>query len=163
MYIIIQTKQKRFFPFCSPCLLSDSSVLFLLLLWLLTTSANVAIFSLFIFESSIVTMGSMCSTPLSRFISCSICSSVSLLPLCVLVSSIVNKKYFKFNFCWSCSLGESWQTKGRNSISEMGNLYRGPSIDASYQVSVHLAKQFRRRFKKICQSETRIACGGHVY
>ncbi len=32
---------------------------------------------------------------------------------------------------------------------KMSNLYRGPSIDASYQVSVHLAKQFqRRRFKK---------------
>jgi hypothetical protein len=30
-------------------------------------------------------------------------------------------------------------------------VYRGPSIDASYQVSVHLAKQFqRRRFLKIC-------------
>jgi hypothetical protein len=42
---------------------------------------------------------------------------------------------------------------------EMSNLYRVPSIDASYQVSVHLAKQFRRRFKKIGQSETRIACG----
>jgi predicted aminopeptidase len=45
---------------------------------------------------------------------------------------------------------------------EMSNLYRGPSIDASYQVSVHLIKRFRRRFKKIGQSETRIACGGHV-
>jgi hypothetical protein len=45
----------------------------------------------------------------------------------------------------------------------MSILYRGPSIDASYQVSVHLAKQFqRRRFLKIGQSETRIACGGHV-
>ena len=34
---------------------------------------------------------------------------------------------------------------------------------ASYQVSVHLAKRFqRRRFLKIGQSETRIACGGHV-
>ena len=32
---------------------------------------------------------------------------------------------------------------------EISNLYRGPSIDASYQVSVHLAKRFqRRRFKK---------------
>jgi hypothetical protein len=31
----------------------------------------------------------------------------------------------------------------------MSNLYRGSSIDASYQVSVHLAKQFeRRRFLK---------------
>ena len=46
---------------------------------------------------------------------------------------------------------------------EMSNLYRGHAIDASYQVSVHLAKRFqRRRFKKIGQSETRIAYGGHV-
>ena len=36
------------------------------------------------------------------------------------------------------------------------NAHRGPSIDASYQVSVHLAKL------EINQSETRIACGGHV-
>ena len=28
---------------------------------------------------------------------------------------------------------------------EMSNLYRGPSIDASYQVSVHLVKWFQRR------------------
>jgi membrane protein YqaA with SNARE-associated domain len=28
---------------------------------------------------------------------------------------------------------------------EMSNLYREPSIDASYQVSIYLAKQFRRR------------------
>jgi hypothetical protein len=40
---------------------------------------------------------------------------------------------------------------------EMSNLYRGPPIDASYKVLVHLAKQFqRRRFKKIGQSETRL-------
>jgi hypothetical protein len=46
---------------------------------------------------------------------------------------------------------------------EMSNLYREPSIDASYQVSVHLAKRFqRRRFLEINQSETRIVCGGHV-
>ena len=46
---------------------------------------------------------------------------------------------------------------------EMSNIYREPSIDASYHVSVHLAKRFRRRrFKKIGQSETRIVCGGHV-
>jgi hypothetical protein len=45
----------------------------------------------------------------------------------------------------------------------MSNLYRGHAIDASYQVSVHLAKRFqRRRLKKIGQSETRIAYGGHV-
>ena len=35
----------------------------------------------------------------------------------------------------------------------MSNVYRGPSIDASYQVSVHLAKRFqRRRIVKISQS-----------
>ena len=45
----------------------------------------------------------------------------------------------------------------------MINLYRGPSIDASYQVSVHLAMWFQRRFLEIDQSETRIACGGHVF
>jgi hypothetical protein len=38
---------------------------------------------------------------------------------------------------------------------EMSNLYRGPAIDVSYQVLIHLAKQFqRRRFLKIGQSET---------
>jgi hypothetical protein len=30
----------------------------------------------------------------------------------------------------------------------MSNLYRGPSIDASYQVSVHSAKRFQRRIFK---------------
>jgi hypothetical protein len=45
----------------------------------------------------------------------------------------------------------------------MSNRYRGPSIDASYQVLVYLAKGFqRRRILEIGQSETRIACGGHV-
>ena len=38
---------------------------------------------------------------------------------------------------------------------EMSNLYREPSIDASYQVSVHLAKLFqRRRFKKVRSAES---------
>jgi hypothetical protein len=46
---------------------------------------------------------------------------------------------------------------------EISNLYRGRSIDASYQVSVQLAKQFEgKRFLEINQSETRIACGSHV-
>jgi hypothetical protein len=45
----------------------------------------------------------------------------------------------------------------------MSILYRGPSIDASHQASVHLDKRFqRRRFLKIGKSETRIACGGYV-
>jgi hypothetical protein len=46
----------------------------------------------------------------------------------------------------------------------MSNLHRGHSIDASYQVLVHLAKRFqKRKIKKIGQTETRIACGGHVW
>jgi hypothetical protein len=35
----------------------------------------------------------------------------------------------------------------------MSNLYRGPSIDASYQVSVHFAKGFQRRRLK-CEKLT---------
>jgi hypothetical protein len=35
-------------------------------------------------------------------------------------------------------------------LDEISNLYRGPSIDVFYQVSVHLAMQFqRRRFLEI--------------
>jgi hypothetical protein len=46
---------------------------------------------------------------------------------------------------------------------KMSTLYRGPSIDASYQVLDHLAKRIqRKRFLEIDQSETRIACGSHV-
>ena len=36
---------------------------------------------------------------------------------------------------------------------EIINLYRGPSIDVSYQVSVHLAKRFQRRRLK-CEKLT---------
>ena len=36
---------------------------------------------------------------------------------------------------------------------KMNNLYRGPSIDASYQVSVHLAEGFQRRRLK-CEKLT---------
>jgi hypothetical protein len=47
--------------------------------------------------------------------------------------------------------------------NKMSNLYRGPSIDASYELLVQLAKWFqRRRFLEINQSETRNVCGGHI-
>ena len=36
---------------------------------------------------------------------------------------------------------------------EMSNLYRGPAIDASYQLSVHLAEEFQRRRLK-CEKLT---------
>ena len=49
---------------------------------------------------------------------------------------------------WPCLLTDQ---------DEMSILYKRPSIDASYQVSVQLAKQFPgRRFLEIDQSETRI-------
>jgi hypothetical protein len=35
----------------------------------------------------------------------------------------------------------------------MSNLYKGPSIDASYQVSVHFAERFQRRRLK-CEKLT---------
>jgi hypothetical protein len=48
--------------------------------------------------------------------------------------------------------------------STLMKLNTEPSIGAFHQVSVHLDKQFqRRRFSEIDQSETRIACGGHVW
>jgi hypothetical protein len=47
---------------------------------------------------------------------------------------------------------------------EISNLHREHSIEASYQVSVHLGKQVqRRRLKNIGQPETRIACGGRLW
>jgi hypothetical protein len=50
-----------------------------------------------------------------------------------------------------------------NGSGQNEQFYRGPSIDASYQVSDQLALWFqRRRSLKIGQSETRIACGVHV-
>ena len=39
----------------------------------------------------------------------------------------------------------------------MSNLYRRPSIDASYQVSVHLAEKFHKRTLK-CEKLTNDGC-----
>ena len=47
-----------------------------------------------------------------------------------------------------------WRSCLLTDRDEMSNLYRGPSIDASYQVSVHLSKRFqRRRFKKLANQK----------
>ena len=47
--------------------------------------------------------------------------------------------------------------------SALRKLNTEPSIGASHQVSVHLDRQLqRRRYLEIDQSETRIACCGHV-
>ena len=76
------------------------------------------------------------------------------------------RRFFRYqpirnkNCLWRpCLLTDRDERSNRN----RGLVYRGPSIDASYQVSDHLDKQFqRRRFLEIDQSETIIACGGHV-
>jgi hypothetical protein len=80
----------------------------------------------------------------------------------------------KFPFIWPSSFREDLK-KSPNQKQELPvvamfangsgrnvQFYRGPSIDASYQISVHLAKQFQRRFLEIGQSETRIAGDGYV-
>jgi hypothetical protein len=46
--------------------------------------------------------------------------------------------------------------------SALRKLNTEPSIGASHQVSVHLAKQLQRRFLEIDQPKTRIVCGGHL-
>ena len=56
-----------------------------------------------------------------------------------------------------------WQPCLLTDQNGMSKSHRGPSIDASYHVSVHLAKLFQSiRFLEIDHSETRIACGGHA-
>jgi hypothetical protein len=44
----------------------------------------------------------------------------------------------------------------------MSNLYRGPSIDASYQVSVHLARRFQKRRFLTRGSAMSWACVAHL-
>ena len=57
---------------------------------------------------------------------------------------------------------KNWPIRNKNCLwwpyllmdqDEMSNLYRGPSIDASYQVSVHLAEGFQGRRLK-CEKLT---------
>jgi len=47
--------------------------------------------------------------------------------------------------------------------SALRKLNTEPSIGASHQISVHLGKQFQRRFLEIDQLEKRIAYGSHVF
>jgi hypothetical protein len=51
-----------------------------------------------------------------------------------------------------CSICPDWLTN-MATTDEMSNLYRGPSIDASYQVTVHLTEGFQRRRLK-CEKLT---------
>jgi hypothetical protein len=79
----------------------------------------------------------------------------------------------KFRFIWLSSFREEDLKKSTNQKQELPmaamfvngskrneQFYSGPSIDATYQVSVHLAEE--KIFLEINQSETKIACGSHV-
>ena len=73
----------------------------------------------------------------------------------------------KFHIIWPRSFRGKAVLESTNKKQELPLaaifVHRGPPIDASYQVSVHLAKRFRRRrFLEIDQLETRIACGSHI-
>jgi hypothetical protein len=48
---------------------------------------------------------------------------------------------------------------------KMRNLYKGPSIDASYQVSVHLAEGFQRRrlkYEKLMDDRRQVMVKTHI-
>jgi hypothetical protein len=48
---------------------------------------------------------------------------------------------------------------------EMSNLYRGPTIDASYQVSVHLPEGFQRRrlkCEKLTDDRRQVMAKAHI-
>jgi hypothetical protein len=48
---------------------------------------------------------------------------------------------------------------------KMSTLYRGPSIDASYQLSVHLAEEFQRRrlkYEKLTDDRHQVMAKAHI-
>jgi hypothetical protein len=76
---------------------------------------------------------------------------------------VVSEEKFVLEINQSETINCLWRPCLITDRDKMGNLDRQLFKDASYQVSVHLAMRFQsRRFFNIGQSETRIACGGHV-
>ena len=85
----------------------------------------------------------------------------------------------KFRFIWPSGFrGEDFfrnrPTRNKNCLwqpcllmdrDKICNLYRGPSIDASYQVSVHLAEEFQlRRLKceKLTDDRRQVMAKAHI-
>ena len=94
-------------------------------------------------------------------------------PDCWVLTQTYSPNFFSSRFWWAVvsftaldtdAVLPTKETRGSPFILLWGNLIQNLSLVASHQVSVHLAKQLQRiRFLEIDQSETRMACGGHVY
>jgi hypothetical protein len=57
--------------------------------------------------------------------------------------AVSEKKIFRYRPIWNKNC--LWRTCLLMDQNKMSNLYRGPSIDASYHVLYHLAKRFQRQ------------------
>jgi hypothetical protein len=66
---------------------------------------------------------------------------------------------------------KNWPIRNKNCLwwpcllmdrDEISILYRGPSIDASYQVSVHLAEGFQRRRLKLTDDGCQVMAKAHI-
>ena len=81
----------------------------------------------------------------------------------------------KFQFIWQSGFrGEDFlEIRNKNCLwwtclltdrDKMSNLYSGPSIDTSYEVSVHLAERFQRRLKceKLTDDGHQVMAKAHI-
>ena len=82
-----------------------------------------------------------------------ICNSIHSIYIYIRVISLSTQKFFFFRKHTIINMNCLWRPCLLMDRDEISSLYRGPSIDASYQVSVHLAKRFKRRRLK-CEKLT---------